>query len=58
MSSAFPRSATMKLLSKGGGGRKIIEMLAMGLFAAKPGLLKFVLRYVSSGAISKILSKL
>jgi hypothetical protein len=56
-SSAFPRSATMRLLSKG-GGKKTLEFIAMGLLAARPSLLKLLLRYVSAGAISKILSKL
>ena len=54
---AFPRSATMRLLSRG-GGKKTLEIIAMGLLAARPSLLKILLRFVSAGAISKLLSKL
>jgi hypothetical protein len=57
IASAFPRSTTMRLLSKG-GGKKTLEIIAMGLLAARPSLLKILLRFVSAGAISKILSKL
>lgn len=52
--SGFPRSMTMKLLSKGAGAGGMIA-LALALFAVSPAKAMRLLRYLPMNAITKIL---
>jgi hypothetical protein len=50
---AFPRSRTMKLLTKGAGPAGLAVM-ALALFATSPAKARMLLRYLPMGAITKI----
>ena len=50
---AFPRSKTMKLLTKGAGPAGLAVM-ALALFATSPAKARMLLRYLPMSAITKI----